>query len=86
MAPFLHQVAADLYLRAGGNELLNYLKVQEAACLTELTACARDDTYEAMNAFIHRLLGTGGSPWSQGTGIACSPAPTCMRAQSLLRA
>ena len=53
------QVAADLYLRAGGNELLNYLKVQEAGCLAELTACARDDTYEAVNAFIHRLLGTG---------------------------
>ncbi|KAK9787264.1 hypothetical protein WJX73_002695 [Symbiochloris irregularis] len=52
------QVAADLYLRAGGNELLNYLKVQEPACLAELTACARDDTYEAMNSFIHRLLGT----------------------------
>ena len=57
--PYLSQVAADLYLRAGGNELLNYLKVQEPACLTELTSCARDDTYEAVNAFIHRLLGTG---------------------------
>lgn len=52
------QVAQDLYLRAGGNELLNYLKVQEADCLAELTASARVDTYEAVNAFIHRLLGT----------------------------
>lgn len=59
MLKSIWQVAADLYLRAGGNELLNYLKVQEPACLAELTACARDDTYEAMNSFIHRLLGTG---------------------------
>ena len=41
----------------GGNELLDYLKSLDSAALLQLTSCAGDDIIEAMNAFIHRLLG-----------------------------
>lgn len=41
-----------------GNALLAYLKGLDAETLEELTACADDDSTEAMNTFIHRLLGT----------------------------
>jgi len=41
-----------------GNELLDYLKGLDVNTLSQLTACAGDDIIEAMNAFIHRLLGS----------------------------
>ncbi len=40
------------------NELLDYLKCLDTKALGQLTACAGEDIMEAMNAFIHRLLGS----------------------------
>lgn len=54
IASKLHQVQAG----EQGNALLAYLKGLDAETLEELTACADDDSTEAMNTFIHRLLGT----------------------------
>ena len=48
----------------GGNALLDYLKSLDCQALAQLTSCAGDDIIEAMNAFIHRLL-----------GCACFPSP-----------
>ena len=41
----------------GGNELLDYLKSLDSTALQQLTNSAGDDIIEAMNAFIHRVLG-----------------------------
>ena len=49
----------------GGNALLDYLKSLDPHALAHLTSCAGDDIIEAMNAFIHRLL-----------GYACLPPPS----------
>ena len=50
------QVSTQLYVHAAGNELLNYLKGLEADAVKSLTIVSEDGT-EAMNTFIHRLLG-----------------------------
>lgn len=50
------QVSTQLYVHAAGNELLNYLKGLEADAVKSLTTVSEDGT-EAMNTFIHRLLG-----------------------------
>ena len=51
------QVSTQLYVHAAGNELLNYLKGLEAEAVKSLTIVSEDGV-EAMNTFIHRLLGT----------------------------
>lgn len=50
------QVSTQLYVHAAGNELLNYLKGLEADAVNQLTAIS-DDSTEAVNSFIQRLLG-----------------------------
>lgn len=50
------QVSTQLYVHAAGNLLLNYLKGLEADAVKSLTIVSEDGT-EAMNTFIHRLLG-----------------------------
>lgn len=50
------QVSTQLYVHAAGNELLNYLKGLEAEAVNQLTAIS-DDSIEAVNSFIQRLLG-----------------------------
>ena len=52
----LSQVSTQLYVHAAGNLLLNYLKGLEADAVKSLTIVSEDGT-EAMNTFIHRLLG-----------------------------
>jgi hypothetical protein len=52
------QVMTRQYQGTTGNELLDYLKCLDPVALGQLTACAGDDIMEAMNAFIHRLLGS----------------------------
>ena len=52
----LLQVSTQLYVHAAGNPLLNYLKGLEADAVKSLTIVSADGT-EAMNTFIHRLLG-----------------------------
>lgn len=51
------QVSTQLYIHAAGNELLNYLKGLEAGVVKTLTT-PTEGAVEAMNTFIHRLLGT----------------------------
>ncbi|DBB05001.1 hypothetical protein WJX82_010799 [Trebouxia sp. C0006] len=51
------QVSTQLYVHAAGNELLNFLKGLEADQVKSLTLVSEDGV-EAMNTFIHRLLGT----------------------------
>ncbi|KAL3161361.1 hypothetical protein ABBQ32_010256 [Trebouxia sp. C0010 RCD-2024] len=51
------QVSTQLYVHAAGNLLLNYLKGLEADAVKSL-AIVSEDGVEAMNTFIHRLLGT----------------------------
>ena len=55
MLSFL-QVSTQLYVHAAGNPLLNYLKGLEAECVKSLTIVS-EDGIEAINSFIHRLLG-----------------------------
>ena len=50
------QVSTQLYVHAAGNPLLNYLKGLEADSVKSLTIVSEDGV-EAMNTFIHRLLG-----------------------------
>lgn len=50
------QVSTQLYVHAAGNPLLNYLKGLEAESVKSLTLVSEDGT-EAINSFIHRLLG-----------------------------
>lgn len=50
------QVSTQLYIHAAGNELLNYLKGLEAGVVKTLTT-PTEGAVEAMNTFIHRLLG-----------------------------
>ena len=50
------QVSTQLYVHAAGNPLLNYLKGLEADSVKSLTMVSEDGV-EAMNTFIHRLLG-----------------------------
>ena len=50
-------MSTQLYVHAAGNELLNYLKGLEADAVKSLTVVSEDGV-EAMNTFIHRLLGT----------------------------
>lgn len=52
----LIQVSTQLYVHAAGNLLLNYLKGLEADAVKSL-AIVSEDGVEAMNTFIHRLLG-----------------------------
>lgn len=49
-------MSTQLYVHAAGNELLNYLKGLEADAVKQLTAIS-DDSIEAVNSFIQRLLG-----------------------------
>jgi len=51
------QVSTQLYIHAAGNEVLNYLKGLEHDQCSQLSA-AGDDSLEAFNTFIQRLLGT----------------------------
>lgn len=52
----LLQVSTQLYVHAAGNPLLNYLKGLEADSVKSLTIVS-EDALEAINTFIHRLLG-----------------------------
>ena len=52
------QVSLRHFQSQNSNELLDYLKGLDTNALSQLTACAGDDIIEAMNAFIHRLLGS----------------------------
>ena len=52
------QVSLRHFQSRNSNELLDYLKGLDVNALSQLTACAGDDIIEAMNAFIHRLLGS----------------------------
>lgn len=52
------QVMMHQYQGTTSNELLDYMHCLDAKALGQLTACAGDDIVEAMNAFIHRLLGS----------------------------
>lgn len=52
------QVMMRQYQGTTSNELLDYLKCLDTKALGQLTACAGEDIMEAMNAFIHRLLGS----------------------------
>jgi hypothetical protein len=50
------QVSTQLYINAAGNEVLNYLKGLEHDQASQLSA-AGDDSLEAFNTFIQRLMG-----------------------------
>lgn len=52
------QVSLRHFQSYNSNDLLDYLKGLDTNALSQLTACAGDDIIEAMNAFIHRLLGS----------------------------
>lgn len=52
------QVSKLMYQRSTGNELLDYIKVQEPAALKELTQHISTPVIEAMNSFVERLIGT----------------------------
>ncbi|KAK9903909.1 hypothetical protein WJX75_000221 [Coccomyxa subellipsoidea] len=58
VAALRKQVMMRQYQGSTSNELLDYLKCLDTKALGRLTACAGDDIMEAMNAFIHRLLGS----------------------------
>ena len=51
------QLSRSIYARGSGNELLDFIKVQEPAQLKELTDNASTCVIEAMNSFVQRLLG-----------------------------
>ncbi len=54
------QVSKLIYQRGTGNELLDFIKVQEPGQLKELTQHASTSVLEAMNTFIQRLVGSTG--------------------------
>lgn len=58
VAALRKQVMMRQYQGTTSNELLDYLKCLDTKALGQLTACAGEDIMEAMNAFIHRLLGS----------------------------
>ena len=51
------QLSRSIYAGGSGNELLDFIKVQEPAQLKELTDNASTCVIEAMNSFVQRLLG-----------------------------
>lgn len=51
------QLQNSTYLKMSQNQLLDYMKCLEQQSLNELTASQDEDTAEAMNSFVHRLLG-----------------------------
>ena len=51
------QLQNSAYLRMSQNQLLDYMRCLEQPSLNELTASQDEDTAEAMNSFVHRLLG-----------------------------
>lgn len=54
----MQNAAAELRQRAGdGNALLSYLKSLDQESVELLTRSAGDDVIEAMNTFVHKLLG-----------------------------
>jgi hypothetical protein len=53
------QVSKLIYQRGTGNELLDFIKVQDPGQLKELTQHASTCVLEAMNTFVQRLIGTG---------------------------
>jgi len=62
-------------VHAAGNELLNFLKGLEADQVKSLTLVS-DDGVEAMNTFIHRLLGmfvaiSALYPWQPARLVLC---------------
>ena len=52
------QVSKLIYQRSSGNELLDFIKVQEPAQLKELTQHISTPVIEAMNSFVERLIGS----------------------------
>lgn len=46
-----------IYQRSTGNELLDFIKVQEPVQLKELTQHISTPVIEAMNTFVERLIG-----------------------------
>lgn len=52
------QVSKLIYQRSTGNELLDFIKVQEPAQLKELTQHISTPVIEAMNTFVERLIGS----------------------------
>lgn len=87
-------MSTQLYIHAAGNELLNYLKGLEAESVSQLTAIS-DDSVEAVNSFIQRLLG---EPFSHAcaatclhspflfTALLCELKPACLHTSGLLPA
>lgn len=60
------------YLDENHNELLEYLKTLDSHSLQELTAGAGDEVAEAMNTFIHRMLGTKDNDQLRATASDCT--------------
>ncbi|KAK9851340.1 hypothetical protein WJX84_009372 [Apatococcus fuscideae] len=60
------------YLKMSQNQLLDYMKCLEQQSLNELTASQDEDTAEAMNSFVHRLLGSGDDGAAEGLGECTS--------------
>ena len=65
----------------GGNALLDYLKSLDSLALAQLTSCAGDDIIEAMNAFIHRLLGCARMLRISAFPQACAPSSVAGRSR-----
>ena len=53
----LIQVSTQLYVHAAGNLVINYLRGLEGDVIRKTLADVSEDGIEAMNTFIHRLLG-----------------------------
>lgn len=49
-----------MYARGSGNELLDFIRIQEPQQMKELTESASSPVFEAMNSFVHRLIGSDG--------------------------
>lgn len=49
-----------MYAQGSGNELLDFIKVQDPEQLKSLTESATSPVFEAMNSFVHRLISSGG--------------------------
>jgi len=62
------QVSKLIYQRGTGNELLDFIKVQDPGQLKELTQHASSSVLEAMNTFIQRLV-------SLSISICIAPPP-----------
>eukprot|EP00241_Pyramimonas_parkeae_P012562 CAMPEP_0114236192 /NCGR_PEP_ID=MMETSP0058-20121206/6701_1 /TAXON_ID=36894 /ORGANISM="Pyramimonas parkeae, CCMP726" /LENGTH=276 /DNA_ID=CAMNT_0001348101 /DNA_START=302 /DNA_END=1132 /DNA_ORIENTATION=- len=58
VAALKERVAGLQKSRDGQNEMLEYIKTLEPHNLQDLTATAGPEVLEAMNAFVHRLIGT----------------------------